>query len=162
MSTADDLAEISAVIYRYSTAMDERQWQLMDDVFIEDAAVDMGGYLFPRGRAQIVHTIRAAIECCASTHHMNSNIEAGIAGDTARVTNKFRAWHRGKGTHQRVVFEALGNYSDEFVRTPAGWRIKHRTERSPIEILSDSTKFGGIESFFADAMEAFAAVSKRD
>lgn len=162
MSKADDLAEISAVIYRYSTAMDERQWQLMDDVFIEDATADMGGFLFPRGRAQIVHTIRAAIECCAITHHMNSNLEARITGDTAQVTNKFRAWHRGKATHQQIVFEALGNYSDEFVRTPTGWRIQHRTERSPIEILSQSTKFGGIESFFADAMEAFAAVAKRD
>lgn len=154
MSKSDDLAEISAVIARYSTAMDERQWHLMDDVFLEDATVNMNGQMFCNGRAKIVHLIRTAIECCSITHHMNSNIEVTFSGDTARVVNKFRAWHRGKGPREHLVFEALGDYTDDFVRTPHGWRIRHRAERSLIDIGASQ------EEFFAEAMPVFMEAAK--
>jgi hypothetical protein len=43
MSNPDATSEIAAVIYRYSTAMDTRQWQLMDEVFSSDVVGDLGG-----------------------------------------------------------------------------------------------------------------------
>lgn len=152
MSNSDDLAAITEVINRYSTAMDSGQWPLMDDVFVEEGTVDMNGAMFCRGRDQIVHLIRTAIECCSITHHMNSNIEAVVDGDTARVSSKFRAWHRGRGAREHLTFEALGYYDDDFVRTPSGWRIQHRAEKSPIE-------FGDQLEFFAEAMEVFKAAA---
>jgi len=160
MSQSDDRAEIAAVIYRYSAAMDTNQWQLMDYVFTEDATADMGGFLFPVGRAHIVATIRAAIECCSLTHHMNRNIDIAFDGDKARVTNRFQAWHKGKGETGNITYEALGTYTDDFVRTPAGWRIKHRMERNPIEVWGEM-KPGSQEMFFAPAMGAFAAAAKK-
>lgn len=148
MDNSEDLAGIAEVINRYSTSMDSRQWDLMDDVFLDNATVDMNDAMFCRGRTQILHLIRTAIECCSITHHMNSNIEAVVDGDTARVTSKFRAWHRGRGVREHLTFEALGYYHDEFLRTPEGWRIQHRAERSPIE-------FGDQLEFFAEAMGIF-------
>jgi ketosteroid isomerase-like protein len=153
MSNADDVVEISSVLARYSRAMDARQWHLMDDVFTDDATQEMGGLLLARGRKQIVDTIRAAIECCSHTHHMNSNIDASIDGDTAHVVSNFRAWHRGSGTRSDVTYEAMGTYTDEFVRTAAGWRIRGRIEDNPIEI-------GSADEIFADAADVLAAVSK--
>lgn len=155
----DDLDAIAAVIYRYSTAMDERRWDLMDDVFTADATADMGGHLFPKGRTEIVGLIRAAIECCSLTHHINTNIEAAIAGDSARVTNKFIAWHQGRGKTAHLTYEARGSYTDDFVRTPDGWRIQHRMERNPIEVWGGLPP-GSQQEFFADAMPAFMAAAK--
>lgn len=160
MSKSDDLNDIAAVIYRYSTAMDTHNWALMDEVFIEDATVDMGGYLFPKGRREIVATIKAAIDCCSLTHHMNTNIEVVLDGDRAKVSNRFLAWHKGKGPTGQMTYLAMGTYTDDFVRTPAGWRIKHRMERNPVEVWDDSRVKGDQQTFFANAMAAFAAVAK--
>ena len=148
MTHSEDLAAIAAVIHRYSRAMDCREWQLMEQVFVEDATATFNDTTFLRGRAQVVGLIRAAIECCSITHHMNTNIEAVIEGDTARVRNLFRAWHRGAAERTHISFEALGSYEDEFVRTRAGWRIRHRAERSPIE-------FGDGAALFGEAIQSF-------
>jgi len=85
------------------------------------------------GRERGVAAIRAAIECCAVTHHMNSNVRAEISGDTARVANNFRAWHAGAEREAegggRAIYEALGDYHDDFVRGADGrWLIRRRVE----------------------------------
>jgi uncharacterized protein (TIGR02246 family) len=152
MGMAEDLVEITAVINRYSRAMDTRQWHLMDDVFTEDAVQSINDVVVPTGRRQIVDTIRAAVECCEQTHHMNTNIDATIVGDTATVVCLFRAWHRGSGTRSGEIYEAMGTYTDELVRTDAGWRIHRRAEDIPIQI--------GSSDIFAAAADALAAVTR--
>jgi len=137
-----DIAAIAAVIHRYSQAMDYRDWALMDDVFLPDAEIAMGEVRF-FGRAAGVEAIRACIECCSVTHHMNSNIVAAFDGDTAVVRNQFRAWHRGIGEKADQVFEGMGSYADRFVKTPVGWRIALREEQCPVSI--------GATDLFADA-----------
>jgi len=142
--------EISAVIARYSRAMDTAEWPLMHTVFTHDASIDMNDALFAEGRNAVVSLIRAAIECCSQTHHMNSNIEIlSLEGPRARVRHQFRAWHRRAAPNQSQIFEAMGHYEDDFVLTEAGWRIHHRAERSTVEI-------GDAAVFFADAADAFA------
>jgi ketosteroid isomerase-like protein len=152
MGDVEDLIAITAVINRYSRAMDTRQWHLMDEVFTDDAIQEINGVVVPRGRQQIIDTIRAAVECCERTHHMNTNIDVTIAGDTATGVCLFRAWHRGAGARSGEIYEAMGTYTDEFVRTGAGWRIHRRVEDIPIDI--------GSPEIFADAAEALAAVTR--
>jgi ketosteroid isomerase-like protein len=158
MSHIEAVGEITAIIYRYSTAMDTRQWQLMDEVFTADAVGDMGG-LICNGRTEAVTFIRTAIECCAKTHHMNSNIETVVTGDTARVHSKFSAWHRGKNGTKDSVLLALGTYTDDFVRTSAGWRIKRRAEQPQMEVWIDASRPGNMSEFFGAAF-ALAASPK--
>jgi len=160
VATAQDLLEISEVLYRYSDAMDRRDWALMDEVFTEDATADIAGHLFPSGRDSIVVTIRAAIECCSATHHMNTNVQAQIDGDRAHVTHRFLAWHRGRGACADTTYLTLGTYADEFVRTANAWRIRHRQERNPVEIWSDMNAPGDQQAFFAAALTAFARVAR--
>jgi hypothetical protein len=155
-----DLLQICEVLYRYSDAMDRRDWPLMDGVFTADATAHIGGYLFPKGRDVIVATIRAAIECCSVTHHMNTNVQAQIDGDRAHVRHRFLAWHRGRGACADTTYLTLGTYTDEFVRTPEGWRIRHRQERNPVEIWGGANAPGDQQTFFAEAIAAFARVSR--
>ena len=150
MSHVEAMSEIAAIIYRYSTAMDTRQWHLMDDVFTPDAIGDLGG-LVCSGRDETVRFIRAAIECCERTHHMNSNIEAVVTGGSARVSSRFSAWHTGKDKTRDEVFLALGTYTDDFVRTEQGWRIARREERTQIEVWLDGSRKRDLTEFFAAA-----------
>ena len=48
MSHVEAMSEIAVIIYRYSTAMDTRQWHLMDDFFTPDAIGDLGGLVCTR------------------------------------------------------------------------------------------------------------------
>jgi 3-phenylpropionate/cinnamic acid dioxygenase small subunit len=150
MSNPDATSEIAAVIYRYSTAMDTRQWQLMDEVFSSDVVGDLGG-LVCNGRNDTVRFIRAAIECCERTRHMNGNIEAIVTGSSARVCSRLSAWHTGKDKTRDDVFLALGTYADEFVCTDAGWRIARREERTQIEVWLDGSRKRDLANFFATA-----------
>lgn len=125
---AQDWFEICQVIHRYSHAMDSRQWHLMDDVFLPEATLIMEGDVFD-SRESGVGMIRRFIECCAKTHHMNTNILALSAGDgRVRTTCNFHAWHQGLGETAERELTCLGTYQDEFVRTDAGWRIARRAE----------------------------------
>jgi len=133
------MAAISRVICLYSLAMDSRDWVLMDEVFTEDAEIAMGETRF-HGRAAGVAAIRACIECCSLTHHMNSNLLVDFEAGGARALSNFRAWHKGVGERADEVFEAMGTYADRFVRTAQGWRIARRDEASPI-VLGDMAFF---------------------
>lgn len=147
---AGDIAAISEVIYRYSLAMDDRNWALMDSVFLPDAEIAMGDILF-HGATDGIEAIRACIECCSVTHHLNGNIIVAFEKDgaAAQVRSAFRAWHRGIGEKSDTTFEAMGSYTDRFVRTDAGWRIAVRHEQSPVAIGA------------ADLFEAAAPVWQR-
>lgn len=82
MGDADLQHAITAAIHRYSRAMDERDWALMDEVFTVDAVADFGGAVL-EGRAAVVRFIRAAIECCERTQ-MDFWFDASRPGDVAK------------------------------------------------------------------------------
>jgi hypothetical protein len=127
---ADDVVAINAVLSRYSMAMDLRRWELMDDVFTPDGELFFNDVrLQPSARG--VALIRASIECCSYTHHSNTTVMVEVDGDRASVVTNVRAWHRG-GPNDDKVMEAIGRYYDDFVRTPAGWRIARRHEEIPV------------------------------
>lgn len=141
---------ISTVIHRYSRAMDDRDWKLMDDAFTEDAVADFGGLVID-GRAAIVRFVRAAIECCDRTQHLNSNVEVERDGDVVRARCKVAAWHSGKGTTQGTTYLALATYEDEFVLRPSGWRMRRRSERTHLDVWLDASRPGDVAAFFAAA-----------
>jgi hypothetical protein len=127
---ADDVMTITAVLSRYSMAMDLRQWDLMDQVFTPDGEIFFNDLrLQPSARG--VALIRASIECCSYTHHANTTVMVDVDGDRAKVVTNVRAWHRG-GPNDDKEMEAIGRYFDDFVRTPSGWRISCRHEVIPV------------------------------
>jgi SnoaL-like domain len=151
-SVADDVVAITAVLSRYSMAMDLRRWELMDEVFTPDGEIFFNGRaLHPSARG--VALIRACVECCSYTHHDNTTVMVDLDGDRADVVTNVRAWHRG-GPNDDKVMEAIGRYIDEFVRTPSGWRISSRHEEIEV-MLGDLDIFDGaaemMASVFGDA-----------
>lgn len=152
-SYAEDLAALSIPIYRYSLAMDQKRWEVMDEVFTEDVTAAMGDHIEMVGRTTLVDSIAAAIDCCSATHHMNSNILAEVDGDMAEVTWRVRAWHQSKDAAD-CILEVVGYYDASFIRTPDGWRACRWAEQT-VPVGPEPP------DFFAGAAEAWAAIDAR-
>ncbi len=114
------------VIVRYATAVDGRRWELMNDVFVPDAEVVFGTSTVTHGPDQTVERIRRTEDNIEVSQHLLGNFEIHVDGDTARSTCAFQAQHYKVNRAGGNTYLVGGNYHDELVRTPAGWRIKHR------------------------------------
>ncbi len=118
-----DRAEIIELSSRYARAIDERDWDLLRNVFTEDAQADFGlGQPF-HGIDKIVHAARTVMESLTHTQHFLGNHEIELDGDRAKGRHKFIG---GAFLHTDVGGPTLcerGEYIDEYVRTDQGWRI---------------------------------------
>lgn len=57
--------------------------------------------------------------------HVSTQPLVEITGpDTAEASSYLRIYHQAKGADAHLTH--FGRYLDRFVRTPAGWRIRHR------------------------------------
>ena len=122
-----DRTEIGELLARYSTALDSRQWDLLGEVFLADAACDYGSLGSPQGLAEITGLIRGTIGDLDATQHLVGNVVVTVDGDAATADCYLISQHIRRDTPGGDHYLLGGRYSDRLVRTPAGWRIAHRT-----------------------------------
>ena len=121
-----DRHAIVAVLNLYATCLDARDWAGLGEVFTTDATAEYAVHL--EGRSTIVETIRGFLGGCGPSQHLLGNHDIRIDGDHAEAVTKARVIHIGAGTRATLTpYEAIGVYRDRLDRTPAGWRITHRT-----------------------------------
>lgn len=130
-----DRIEIGDLVVRYATAIDDRDFDLLDRVFTEDADCDyseVGGFRGDRaafkewmeGVAPLFHTW---------LHHVtNHSVDLADGADEATgVSHLFNptvlAGPGGGPGDLGPLFEG-GRYHDRYVRTTDGWRIAARRE----------------------------------
>jgi 3-phenylpropionate/cinnamic acid dioxygenase small subunit len=126
-----DRLEIERLIVKYAWAIDEKDWDALDTVFLPDAYLDYSSN--PGGAAGPYGEIRSWLEKSLApfpvTQHLVTNIDVTLDGDraTARtmVYNPMGAATRDGPLH---YFFLGGRYDDELVRTNEGWRIAKRVE----------------------------------
>jgi 3-phenylpropionate/cinnamic acid dioxygenase small subunit len=120
-----DRQAVVDVLYRYATALDTRDWDLLRTCFVPAAVCDfgeLGGV--NEGTEAIVETIRSALEPFSVTQHIVTNVVVDLAGDAARSTCHHQGQHVFAG-EDRSWFVG-GTYRDRLVRSRDGWRIEHR------------------------------------
>lgn len=123
-----DRLEIQDLLVAYSTAIDNRRFDDLDQVFTEDAYIDyraMGGVdgRFPEVKAWLAQVLPNF----PAYAHMLGNFDVRVSGDTASSrTLCFNPMVLG-GDDGQVLFCGLW-YDDEFVRTADGWRMTRRVE----------------------------------
>jgi SnoaL-like domain len=123
-----DRFEIHQLLIDYSTAIDQRRFDDLDRVFTDDAYIDyreMGGIdgRFPEVKAWLAEVLPNF----PAYAHMLGNFDVRIDGDTASSrTILFNPMVLG-GDRNQILFCGLW-YEDEFIRTPAGWRMSRRVE----------------------------------
>ena len=135
MAETDDTAQIMDTLARYATAMDERDWSLLDSVFTPDFTYDAGEWV-THSLADYLDRLRPYLEGCGPTQHLLGNYQIEIDGDTARSQVYVRAFHVGTRELSSTTYEMFGVYRDEMRRMDAGWRSVHRTLRLQYELGS--------------------------
>ncbi|MCZ7530182.1 MAG: nuclear transport factor 2 family protein [Acidimicrobiia bacterium] len=116
-----DRIEIADVLLRYGSSLDERDWDRLETCFIPEATGILAGGPRLAGYESIVEAIRVALEPYESTHHVITNAEAELDGDSARLRANLIATH----ILEQGRFVVGGVYREELVRTSDGWRISH-------------------------------------
>lgn len=117
MLTPDDHAEIHQVLADYGHVVDDHDWDRADEVFTPDVEFETGaGGTVLHGIAEIVATFKGR------------NMYAHVTTNTT-----LREEHDGTvSAHSKFIGfpnegqPATGDYHDQIVRTPAGWRLRHR------------------------------------
>jgi len=121
---ADRLAIVD-LLSRYATALDHRDWALLDQFFTADAEGRYGGRSLV-GCEAVQRMIRGMLDGCGPTQHLLGNFRIELAGDEARSVCSIRAFHAGIGAAAGQTYEVFGEYRDALVRMPEGWRVARR------------------------------------
>jgi hypothetical protein len=127
---AADRWAISDVFTRYAEALDSKRWELLEDVFTEDASAEWPGNFSHSSRAEIIAFIEEVLGTDEIvTHHFIGSVTAVTDGDRAEAEARMRALHDGVGPRAGLSEESLGSFSGTLVRTPEGWRFDQFKER---------------------------------
>ena len=130
-AVVDQLA-IRTVLHRYCRYLDlRRPDRVAQEVYTADAIDDRGREHVPTGHVEIEAMFRSALETIAATAHVLGSIAVDVDGDRATSEAYVTAWHwlacePGSPATRPADFALVAVYLDEFVRTPAGWRVQHR------------------------------------
>jgi 3-phenylpropionate/cinnamic acid dioxygenase small subunit len=126
-----DRLAIQDLVVKYAWAIDEKDWDALDTVFLPDAWLDYSSN--PGGASGHYPEIRAWLEKSLApfpvTQHLVTNIDVSVDGD--RATSRTMVYNpMGAATREGPLhyFFLGGRYDDELVRTDAGWRIAKRVE----------------------------------
>jgi SnoaL-like domain len=125
MPALTDEQEITALLIRYATGIDRRDWALFQGCFTEDARTDYGTFGQWGSAAQITAFMLAAHAGLGPTLHRLSNFVIAARDNSATARSYVDALlmpgEAGGDAHRGVGF-----YDDELVKTEEGWRIKFR------------------------------------
>ena len=123
-----DRLEIQQLLAAYCTAIDAGRFDELDQLFTDDAEIDLsvtGGAYGPFGevKAWLIETLSSM----GAYMHLVSNIDLRLTGDTATART---------ACVNPLVLDSKSNavylicfwYDDEFTRTSGGWRFRKRTQ----------------------------------
>lgn len=120
--TVDDRDAICRLKYRYLRLLDTKQWDEFASCFAPDATADYNGLVFA-DPGTLVEYMRTNLGEGTITMHTVHHPEIDIDGDSATGT-----WY----LHDKVIVDAFrfalegaAIYTDRYVRTADGWRIRH-------------------------------------
>jgi len=124
-----DRLELQDLLIRYSEAIDRREFDELDAIFVPDAYIDYrdtGGIdgQYPQIKEWLAETLPTYFERNA---HMLGLPAIKLAGDTATARTFCFNPMVLKGEKPKVMQVGVW-YDDEFVRTANGWRISRRVE----------------------------------
>ena len=121
--TSQDRAEIQELSARYAKALGGCAAEAYADVFVPET-----GYFASNIRGEVVGRERLMALVHSERHCIGTTPNTAAAGTgAARPTPTVAIESSSKGVTGRADLGNAGYYDDEYVKTPAGWRIKSRT-----------------------------------
>ena len=124
MNDREDRQDISDLLVRYATGIDQRDWALFRTVFTDDCELDYGEIGIWRGIDAVAEFMEQSHAAAGPTMHRMSNQVIIVDGDKAEARTYVDALILVGDNTSGV--NAIGFYDDEIVRTNGGWRIARR------------------------------------
>ena len=123
-----DRLAIQDVLFVYAEMVDQRDFARRAEVFAPDATLDYRSSGGVAGdHAETLAWLARALEPWPLNLHHISNVRIELDGDRARSTCYFHApMGRVDAPDSQLFVTNGGHYHDQWVRTPAGWRIQAR------------------------------------
>jgi 3-phenylpropionate/cinnamic acid dioxygenase small subunit len=123
---------ISAVILRYASGIDQRDWTLFRSCFVQDVKAYYPGFGEWHNVESFTDFMVQAHLAVGQTLHRITNIVIDLAGDRATATSYVDALLMpGEGDDKE--HRGIGFYQDKFVRLADGWKIAER-KFNPVKI----------------------------
>lgn len=130
IALADRIA-MDDLLTRYATAIDSRDWQLLDTVFADDAQLDYrsaggveGSYL------EVRRWLAEVLPIFDVTQHLVVNREFRKDGGEVQARSCFLNVNRLEVEGEPWLFTVGGRYHDRLVCLAGGWRIARRIEHT--------------------------------
>lgn len=126
-----DRFELQDLMVGYCYAVDDRDFDALDDIFSEDAVIDYSEMVGVKGSlVEIKQFLGASLAPIRMYQHAVMTTQYKFAGDTAETRT---VCHNpmvvpGDDGQEQAIFFGLW-YIHQFRRTPQGWRITHLREK---------------------------------
>ena len=122
-----DREDICQVLYRYATAIDTRDWDLLATCFTDDLEADFrsfGGREVVKGKAQWLEVIKGTIQGLDATQHLTANHVHTVDGESATLVAYLQALHRLDTARSDPEYTVGGYYTCDMLRGDDGqWRM---------------------------------------
>lgn len=122
-----DRSDISDMIVAYGRALDEKDWDGYAALFTDDAELEFpfmeGEWARSSGGPGLAEKVARGLRGFHITHHMMTNQQVWIDGDTARSTSYLHSVHVRKEGDEEDHWDLGGWHHCEYRRTPDGWRF---------------------------------------
>ncbi|CAA9964698.1 hypothetical protein P3342_010664 [Pyrenophora teres f. teres] len=136
-----DILAIKNVVSRYCQALDTKDFDMLEKVFVPDVDADYPFNSSMNNVKEVASAIKKRLGPVRTHHNLTTQtITFRSDAQTARVVTYFHGIHFGQGPHEGKMLSAFGKYVDnmvmleakdgdfEGVRGASGvWRIKDRT-----------------------------------
>ena len=119
--------QIADVLLRYATAIDTRQWALLRTCFTDDVQADYGDIGHWSDADGITKFMSEVHETMSDVKHMLHNMVIRLDDDNHATARTYVHTVQAFASDPKQWVDAVGQYSDELVRTEDGWRISKRT-----------------------------------
>lgn len=123
--SAEDEREISRLLFRYATSIDNRDWPLFRTCFSPDCEADYGAFGHWRGLREIAEFMEATHRRLGPSLFRITNITIENHNDEVLARSYVDAVLTAR-IHNGVTHRAEGYYDDALVRTSDGWKIARR------------------------------------
>ena len=133
----EDKDAIWMLFMEYKRHLDARDFKAYASLFTDDAVWvgNLGKAVGPGEiEALLVRTLEVYESDLERTYHLVMNPVINVNGDTAKAKSNWGFITRGETDNP--VFQMLGRYTDELVRTPEGWKFSRRVAYSDIPYIS--------------------------
>jgi len=126
-TTLEDRLAITDLMTRYATAIDSRNWALLESCFTPDAEVHYPGAAPLHGPTAVARFCEEALRPYRATQHLLGNYTVEVSGDVAATSVSLQATHVTPRSEGGGIFVLGGTYRDRVVRSDGQWRIAERT-----------------------------------